>query len=142
LDQPDRVGGLIGPYFARHSPRLDKALDECLAEPILLEPGWRLQFEICPFFYRVVLCVTEAEIMPDGWLMDDLPQGVLDAIEEAGADPLDVISEAVPEWLADGWQRVGGSRLYRPAFAFYHGYSEQFDLERRRWLSVEEAFPD
>jgi hypothetical protein len=138
--QADRPQELVRPYLDRHSARLDSALRQALAEPVLLEPGRRIQFEVCPFFYRVVLCATETEILPDDWLMDELPQGLLEQVEEAGGDSLEVVSQLVVDWIADAWLRVGGPRLYRPAFAFFHGYSEQFDLEQRRWLSVEEAF--
>jgi hypothetical protein len=136
----DRVQQIIRRELGRHSERLDAALKQALAEPIPLEPGYRLQFEACPDFYRVVLCASEAELLPDGWLMDTFPEEDLQAIEDAGADPLEVISEAVMEWIAERWQAVGGPNSYSPAYAFFHGYLEQFDLEQRRWLSVTEAF--
>lgn len=140
MGQSDRPQELVRPYFERHAVRLDARLRQALSEPIQLEPDRRIQFEVCPFFYRIVLCVTEEEILPDDWLMNDLPDGLLAQMEEAGADSLEIISETVVDWLADGWHRVGGPQLFHPAFAFFHGYSEQFDLEQRRWLSVEEAF--
>jgi hypothetical protein len=130
---------LLRPCFDRHSDRLDTALRAALAHPIPMEPGRRLQFEVCPYFYRVVLTDTEEEILPDGWL--DLPSEVLVAVEEAGGESPEAETEFLVRWLADGWARVGGPRRYSPAFAFYHGYHDgQFDLEQRRWLSAEEAF--
>ncbi len=138
MEQPHE---LVRSYLDRHAARLDAALRKALAEPITLEPGRRLQFEVCPYFFGVVLCDTEEEIMPGDWLMDELPEEVLEQVEAAGGDSLEVVSQSVMDWLADGWQRVGGPQRYRPAYAFFHGYhGEQFDLEQRCWLSAEEAF--
>jgi len=132
---------LLRPCFDRHADRLDAALRAAIARPIPMAPGRRLQFEVCPYFYRVVLTDTEEEILPDGWL--DLPSEVLEAIEEAGGESPEAETEFLMRWLADGWARVGGPLQYSPAFAFYHGYSDgQFDLEQRRWLSAEEAFEE
>ncbi len=78
----------IRPYFDHHNARLETALSKALAQPIELEPGRRLQFEICLFFYGIVLCVTEEEIVPDSLLMDSLPAEVLELIEDAGGDSL------------------------------------------------------
>lgn len=129
----------LRPYFDRHSTRLDAALLASIARPILLEPGRWLQFEVCPYFYRIVLTDTEEEILPDGWL--DLPSEVLELVEAAGGESPEAETEFLVEWLADGWERVGGQKQYSPASAFYHGYNDgQFDLEQRRWLSAEEAF--
>jgi len=72
----------LRPYFDRHSDRLDAALRAAIARPIEMESGRRLQFEVCPFFYRVVLTDTEEEILPDDWL--DLPSEVLEQVEAAG----------------------------------------------------------
>jgi hypothetical protein len=131
---------LVRPYFDRHSIRLDTALRAALAKPIKVEPGRRLLFEVCPYFYGVVLTDTEEVILPDGWL-DELPSEVLELVERAGSDSLEVVSQMVVDWLADGWQRVGGPQQYQPAFVFFHGYHDkQFDLERRCWVSAEEAF--
>ena len=125
--------------FDRHSERLDAALRAALIRPIPMEPGRRLQFEVCPYFYRVVLTDTEEELLPDGWL--DLPPEVLVAVENAGGASPEAETEFLVRWLADGWARVGGPRQYSPAFAFYHGYHDgQFDLEQRRWMSAVEAF--
>jgi hypothetical protein len=130
---------LLRPCFDKHADRLDAALRAAIAEPIPMEPGRRLQFEVCPYFYRVVLTDTEDEILPDGWL--DLPSEVLQAVEAAGGESPEAETEFLVRWLADGWARVGGPQQYSPAFAFYHGYHDgQFDLEQRRWLSAAEAF--
>jgi hypothetical protein len=133
---------LVRPYFERHSARLDVALRAALAKPIKMESGRRLQFEVCPYFYGVVLTDTEEVLLPGGWL-DELPGEVLEQVEEAGGDSLEVVHQMIVNWLADGWQRVGGPQQYRPAFVFFHGYhEEQFDLERRCWISAEEAFAE
>jgi hypothetical protein len=142
MANPQKPSELVRRFLDRHSARLDAALREALAKPIRLEPGRRLQFEICPFFYRVVLTDTEQEILPKDWF-GELPGTALEQVEQEGGDPLEVFSQAVVDWLADGWQRIGGPKRYRPAFAFYHGYHGlQFDLERHCWVSAEEAFGD
>lgn len=129
----------LRPYFDRHSARLDTALRAALARPIPMESGRRLQFEVCPFFYRVVLTDTEEEILPDDWL--DLSGEVLEQVEAAGGSSPEAETQFLVEWLADGWARVGGPGQYSPAFAFFHGYhGEQFDLEKRCWLPAEQAF--
>jgi len=98
----------LRPYFDRHSDRLDAALRAALAHPIPMELGRRLQFEVCPYFYRVVLTDTEEEILPDGWL--DLPGEVLELVEEAGGESPEAETEFLVAWLAHGWARVGGPR--------------------------------
>ena len=139
MAEAKRPQDYLRPYFDRHSDRLDTALRAAIARPIPMEPGRRLQFEVCPYFYRIVLTDTEEEILPDGWL--DLTSEVLELVEEAGGESPEAETEFLVGWLAVGWARVGGPQQYSPAFAFYHGYHDgQFDLEQRRWLSAEEAF--
>jgi hypothetical protein len=44
-------------------------------------------------------------------------------------------------WFAECWEAVGGPARFSPAFLFFHGYHlQQYDLERRCWLSSAEAF--
>lgn len=138
-----RAMNLIRPYLERHTAQLEESLWAALAEPMELEPGRRLQFEVCPYFYRVTLCVTEYEILPDDWLGNDPPEDVLEQVEQLGSDPMEVTTQAIVEWLADGWEHIGGPARFQPAFAFFHGYhDEQFDLVRRCWVSAEEAFAE
>ena len=136
MTNADRAREVVRPYLDRQNERLAAALRQVLAEPIVLGPGRRIQFEIDPWYHGIWLCTTEAVIMDDGWYMELMKELPDDLLEEV----LEVVNDMVLHWLADAWQRVGGPQRYRPAFAFLHGYPEQFDLEQRRWLSVKEAF--
>ncbi|MEP7274016.1 MAG: hypothetical protein ABI882_21130 [Acidobacteriota bacterium] len=123
---------IVRSYLDRHTSELDAALRHVLAEPITLEPGRCIQFEVDPWYYGIHLCATEEIVMGDDWLLGELLQNLSDEVLEK---VLEVVTELLINWLADAWERVGGPQRYRPAFAFLHGYREQFDLEQRRWLS-------
>ena len=126
--------------------RLDTAVEDALrrqlAGPIDLGHSGRLQFEVCPYFYGVHLVQTEEEIVPDSAVWDAVPPELRDAAEAADCDLYAAIQEELLTWFADRWQAVGGPRLYSPAYIFFHGGLDEprYDLEQRRWLSVEEVF--
>jgi hypothetical protein len=124
------------------NPAVEAALRREVAGPIDLGHSGRLQFEVCPFFHGIHLVQTEEEILPDSAAHDSLPQELQDAAEAVGLDLDDAVEAELLPWLADRWLAVGGPRLYSPAYAFFHGGLEEprYDLERRRWLSVEEVF--
>lgn len=79
--------GQLRSHFTRGADYLEAALRIVLARPIQLEPGRRLQFEVCPYYYGVVLTDAEEEILPDGWL--EPPVFLLELIGSQGErDPL------------------------------------------------------
>jgi len=133
----DQARDVLRPYLSGHADRLDAALRAVLAEPIVLPSGRFLQFEICPWYQSIFLCTNETPVMDNDWLqaalLNDLTDDMFDQIRDG-------INSMVLLWLADSWERVGGPQRYRPAYAFLHGYREQFDLEQRCWLSVQRVF--
>ncbi|QEL13262.1 hypothetical protein [Limnoglobus roseus] len=138
MPEAKALAEVLRPFFDAHSARLDAALQTALAQPIELEPGRYLQFEICPFFYRVTITATEEDILPDDWLDGAV---VAEQVEAIGGSSPEAETEFLVKWLADAWARVGGAKACRPAFAFYHGYHDgQFDLNERRWKPASEVF--
>ncbi len=131
---------LVG-ALAANADRLRHALCAELAKPIALEADHRLQFEIDPFFFGITLCATEEIILPGDWLDGALPGDWFQRAEDAELNWDALISEELCPWFADCWQAVGGPAAFSPAYLFFHDYHrEQYDLERRRWLSLAEAF--
>jgi hypothetical protein len=115
-----------------------------LATPIDLGHSGRLQFEVCPYFYGTHLVQTEETILPDSAVPDAMPQQLQDAAEEADLDFHAALGEELFPWFAERWLAAGGPRLYRPAYAFFHGGLDEprYDLEQRRWCEVEEVWPE
>lgn len=141
MDKDDFRKGISEGLRTLNQP-VEAALLRELAGPIDLGHSGRLQFEICPYFHGVHLVQTEEGILPDSAVQDCMPQQLQDAAEAADLDLHGMIAEELLPWLADRWQAVGGPREHSPAFAFFHGGLDEprFDLEQRRWLSVEEVF--
>src|SRR5262249_5605529 len=124
-----------------NADRLRQALSAELAKPIALEAGRRLQFEIDPWFFGVTLCATEEIILPGNWLDGALPGDWFERAEEAEVNWDAMISEELCPWFAECWQAVGGPATFSPAYLFLHDYHrQQYDLERRCWLSLAETY--
>lgn len=116
--------------------RLHDALRAELERKVTLEPSHPMQFEVDPMFYGITSCASEEPILTDYWLDGSLPADWYDRAEEAlgGWDAL--VSEELCSWFAVCWRESGGPQRYSPAFLFFHDYhNDQYDLERRCWLS-------
>ena len=121
---------------------VEAALTRELAYPIDLGHSGRLQFEVCPYFYGVKLVQTENEIVEDYAIQDGMPREIGAAADAADMDLHNMIAEELFPWLADRWAAVGGPGRYHPAYLFYHDENDvRWDLEQRRWLSVQEVWP-
>lgn len=122
----------------------EQALLRELAKPFDLGHSGRLQFEIDPWSLRISLIQTEEDLLANSAVIDLIPEGILDDAEAAGLDSLITMSEELVTWFAGRWQAVGGPSYYTPAYAFFHGRLGQprYDLEQRRWCSVEEIWPE
>jgi hypothetical protein len=121
----------------------ETAIRRELAEPFDLEDSERLQFEVCPHFFRITLVQTEEEIVPHSAIPDAVPRELRDAADAADLDVYAGIKAELFPWFADRWLAVGGPRHYRPAYAFFHGGLDEprYDLEQRRWCEVSEVWP-
>jgi hypothetical protein len=121
----------------------ERAIRRELRKPLDLGHSERLQFEVCPYFYGVKLVQTEEEILEDSVIPDAMPAKLQEAAEAADFDLHTAIGEELFPWFAEQWQTAGGPQQYRPANAFFHGGLDEprYDLERRRWCSVEEVWP-
>lgn len=118
--------------LSKNSARLRRALREALAAPIPLEEGEQIRFEIETQDYRISLCATEEDMLPEYWLSDALPPDWWERGEEVC---LPLVSDELGLWFADCWEKEGGPKLYSPAYLFYHGcYAEYYDLDQRRWI--------
>ena len=126
--------------LAANRERLQAALRSELARPIHLPEGRRLQFEIDPFFFGISSCATEEPLLSDDWLENALPDDWFERAEAAAGGWNEMISAELCPWFADCWEAVNGPASFSPAFLFFHGYHlDQYDLERRRWLSPIQA---
>jgi len=104
----------------------------------------RLQFEIDPVYYGIHLIQTEETVLDGDAVYDLVPFDILNAVEESGVDPFAVIADEIVAWFADRWRAADGPKHYSPAYAFFHGGldSPRYDLEHKRWHSVQEVWPD
>jgi hypothetical protein len=114
-----------------------------LARSIKLEEGRRLQFEADPWSWGISSCASEEPIITDDWLSRTLTWDWFERADEAGVNWDALISDELCPWFAGCWQDVGGPARFSPAYLFFHDYhDQQYDLEKRRWVSVEESFGD
>ena len=120
--------------------RLRDAIRQDLARPIHLDGGRCLQFEVDPFFFGISSCATEEPILSSEWLDDVLPNDWFERAEVAMGGWNEMISAELCPWFAESWAAVGGPARFTPAFLFFHGHHlEQYDLERRFWVSSAES---
>jgi hypothetical protein len=121
----------------------EQAIRRELAAPLDLGHSERLQFEVCPYFFRIHLVQTEEEIVPDSAIPDAVTPELHEAAEAADLDVHAAIEAELFPWFAERWQAAGGPRHYRPAYAFFHGGMDEprYDLEQCRWCEVEEVWP-
>ncbi len=78
--------------------------------------------------------------MPGDLIWEGISQDVQSLADAEVFDLPTTLNEELLPWFADRWEAVDESKLYRPAFAFFHGSLDEprYDLERRRWPSVGE----
>lgn len=128
----------------RLTDTLEAALRAQLAQPIDLEDGGVLLFEIEPSYYDIRVVQTSAELLPEYAVWDAVPEAIRRDAADADVDVADAFEAEVTPWLADRWAAVDGPRQYPRAYAYYHGGPSQplYDLDRRRWLAVKEVWPD
>jgi hypothetical protein len=121
----------------------EEAIRRELATSFDLGHSGRLQFEIDGTYYGIWLTQTEEVVLKDS-VWDALPKSLLEEAESAGYDSFRTIEEELVQWFADRWCAVGGPSHYSPAYVFFHGGLSQprYDLEKRRWCSVEEIWPE
>jgi len=121
----------------------EEAIRRELATAFDLGHSGRLQFEIDGTYYGIWLIQTEEVVLKDS-IWDAIPKNLLDEAEAAGYDSFAAIEEELVQWFADRWCAVGGPNRYSPAYVFFHGGLSQprYDLEKRRWFSVEEVWPE
>jgi hypothetical protein len=123
---------------------IEAAIRDQLSASFDLGHSERLQFEISVLDFRIHLIQTEEDVLAEFSVMDAIPQEIHDAAEVSEFDLCETIAEEVVPWFAERWRAVGGDKLYSPAYLFFHGglESPRYDLERNRWLSVAEVWPD
>lgn len=125
---------------ATHSSAVEELIWHQLSTDIDLGHSERLQFEIDPFSFGITLIQTEEVVFPEP---DDLiPQDPDDDVEKF--DTLECVCDELVSWFADRWVAAGGPARYSPAYVFFHGGMDtpRYDLEQKRWCSVEEVWPD
>ena len=122
---------------------VEHALRRELADPIDPDHGRRLQFEVCPHFFGIKLVQTENDILEDYVIHDRLGQQVWDASAAADFDLHALVGNELFSWFADRWAAVSGPQQYHPAYIYYHDEDDvRWDLEQRRWLSVQGVWPE
>jgi hypothetical protein len=119
----------------------ENAIRRELAKSFNLGHSSRLQFEIDGTDYGISLVQTEEVVLQDS-IWDSIPESVLDEAECADYDLFEVIEEELVQWFADCWSAAGGPKHYSPAHVFFHGGLPRYDLETRRWCSVEDVWPE
>ena len=121
----------------------EEAIRRELAKSFDLGHSGRLQFEIDDMYNGIWLIQTEGVVLEhDVW--DAIPRSLPEEVESAGNDPFRATADELVQWFADRWCACGGPTHYSPAYAFFHfgGNQPRFDLEKRRWYSVEEVWPE
>jgi hypothetical protein len=127
--------------LARLNESTERAIRQELAEPIDLGHSGRLQFEFDPVDYGIRLVQTEEVVLSGA--DDPIPNDIIEEAELAGSDLFDLLNEEVVSWFADRWEAAEGPKRYSPAYIFFHGLdTSRYDLEQRRWCSVDEVWPD
>lgn len=125
----------------QHTDQLQRTLGAAIRGDLSLEHGRKLQFEVDPWSFRITLCATEVEVMPDSWLVDTLPDDWLERAQAADVNADAMISDQLCPWFSHCWRESRGASAFGPAYLFFHGYhGQQFDLEHDRWLTSTEAF--
>jgi hypothetical protein len=123
---------------------VEQALQRELTKPIDLDHNDRLLFEVDGLYYGISLVQTEEAILPTAWEVIDegIPIHEQEAAEQSGIHISELIHQEFFPWFADRWDRVDGPKQYHPAYAFYHGglYTPRYDLEQRRWFTIEDLF--
>jgi hypothetical protein len=127
--------------LARNSDRLRAALSKAVHARSRRTTSCTLVFEFGGHFYRLELFepVGEywfgetTELLPDGWLLDELPEGCLPKAKEAGMNWDLVLEGMLLPWLADCWQEVNTPQLRGQAYVTWFGSEARYDLERRAW---------
>jgi hypothetical protein len=124
---------------------LRRGLGAALAELRAMEPDLPLQFEADPYTWGVACCATEEPVTEGDWLDESLPADWYERAEAAGIDWIGartLLEREICQWFADCWHAEGGPARFSPAYLFLHDYhDQQYDLERRCWVSAAEAFP-
>ncbi len=125
--------------LAANTATLADGLQAELARSKRPEMGRPLQFEVDPLYWDITSCASEDSIIAGDWLDRALSRDWLERAEEVGIEPEGMICEELCPWFADCWQAVGGPAQFSPAYLFLHGYhDQQYDLERRCWVPLED----
>ena len=122
----------------------ERAIRQELAAPLDLGHSGRLQFEVCPYFFGIHLVQTEECILEDSVILDAMTPQLRDAADAADLDLYTALGEELFPWFAERWLAAEGPTHFRPAYAIFHGGLDEprYDLEQRRWCSVEEVWPE
>jgi hypothetical protein len=127
----------------KHNTSTEDAIRRELATSFDLGHSGRLQFEIDGTYYGIWLIQTEEVVLKDS-IWDMIPKNLLDEAGTAYFDLFTAIEEELVQWFADRWCAAGGPTYYSPVYVFFHGGLSQprYDLEKRRWCSVDEVWPE
>jgi hypothetical protein len=115
---------------------LEAAMRVALADAALRDSeDPRIELEVDAYFYGITLCETEAEVVPDDWLRSVFPSDWAERVDAAACNESQLFEDVFFPFLADVWDRAGGTARFPEAVAFWHGFRQRYGLATRVWTS-------